>query len=219
LTEQTGKVGRPIWAIAGVTAAVVALIVFVTLATREDRGGELNAAFVEAECPLPARQISFLGTLVMTPVSEAGSESFDRIPEGSALDPETAAAVEMTIQSFIDCSNSGDVLRWLSLYSDSYLRNAFDPEGQLDSETADKLIASIATPEAVPLEDAVTLVGTREMVQMPDGRVAVVLETDGGDPNPEGTDINLFILEKNGDRWLISNAVSDADLFISEGDG
>jgi hypothetical protein len=194
---------------------VVALIVFVTLITREELDDDPDAVYLAVECPLPARPITFLGTLVLTPISEDGFETFDQIPEGTAPDPGTVAAVKATIQTFIACSNSGDVLRWLSLYSDPYLRHSFDPEGQLDAETADKLIASIATPEAVRADHEVTLVGVREMVQMPDGRVAVVLETDGGDPNPDGTDLNLFILEQSGDRWVISNAASNADQFSS----
>jgi hypothetical protein len=119
--------------------------------------------------------------------------------------------IEQTIGNFIDCSNSGDVLRWLSIYSDDYLRGVFDPEDELDAETADSLIASIATPEAVPADKAVTLISVREMVALPDGRVAVVLETDGGDPNPEGTDVNLFILERSGNDWVIDDAVNDIE--------
>ena len=57
----------------------------------------------------------------------------------------------------------------------------------------------------------VTLVAIREMVQLPDGTVAAVVETDGGPSNPAGTDVDLFIWEKVNGVWLIKDAVKDID--------
>jgi len=190
----------------------VAAVVVVAIFSRDDDDPE-NALvpMAVAECPLPARPIWFLGELVSTPPTGGVGESFEQVPVGGTPDPVAAREVESTIANFIECSNAGDVLRWLSLYSDDYLRRVFDPEDELDAETADRLIESIATPEAVPADKAVTLIGLHEKVALPDGRVAVVLETDGGDPNPEGTDLNLFVLKRSGDGWVIDDAVNDID--------
>lgn len=166
---------------------------------------------VLATCPLPPRPLTFLGHLVQTPLPGEITPTFDTIPDGQPPDGQTARAIEATLSTYIDCSNSGDVMRWLSLYSDDYLRRAFDPKDELDPGTANQLVESIATPEPVAADAAITLVAIRTMVQLPDGRVAVVLETDGGDPDPEGTDVNLFVLAPMDGRWIIDDAVNDID--------
>ncbi len=163
------------------------------------------------ECHTDARSIDFLGTLLATPMATETYVSPTVVPEGSTVDEATAAEINAVVREFIACSNSGEVLRALALLGDEYMRRIFDPSGELDRETADKLIKSVATPIAIAPEKLVIFLGIREMVALPDGRVAVVIETDGGDENTEGTDVDLFIFERQGERWIVFDAINDID--------
>lgn len=213
MEQQPSSAPGPLRRIALVTLTIVAVIVAVSLFFGDDDDDAPTGPTPVplATCPLPPRPVTFLGELVQTPITADSVATLDAVPEGQPPDQQTARAIELTIDQYIDCTNSGDVLRWLSLYSDGYLRRVFDPEDELSADTANQLIDSIATPESIAAEAAITLIAIREMVQLPDGRVAVVLETDGGDPNPEGTDVNLFVLADQGGRWIIDDAVDDID--------
>jgi hypothetical protein len=213
LEQQPSSAPGPLRRIALVTFTIVAVVVAVSLLFGgDDDNSPTGPTLVPlATCPLPPRPVTFLGELVQTPIIADPVATLDAVPEGRPPGQQTVRAIEATIDQYIDCSNSGDVLRWLSLYSDDYLRRAFDPEGELDVGTANQLVDSIATPEPIAAEAAVALVAIREMIQLPDGRIAVVLETDGGDPNPEGTDVNLFVLTNHAGRWIIDDAVDDID--------
>lgn len=174
--------------------------------------GNAQAEVVPAsECVTPARPITFLGDLVATPVPESTPEPLVAVPAGEPLPAEAQAEISATIRQIIACSNSGDLLRAFALFSDSYLRRIVDPTGELEPDVANELANSFATPTTLNENQLVSLVGIREMVLLPDGRVAVVVETDGGDPDPDGTDVDLFILEKHGDAWLVADAVNDID--------
>jgi hypothetical protein len=163
------------------------------------------------ECATEARSVTFLGELVATPVADDNYVAPTAVPDGETPDDATVAEITEVVRQFISCSNSGDVLRALSLFDDAYLRRAIDPTGELDPDTANKLVESIATPIAIKPEQMVVFLGIREMVQLPDGSVAVVIETDGGDQNTSGTDVDLFIFTRDGDRWIITDAVNDID--------
>lgn len=163
------------------------------------------------ECALQARPVGSIGDLFATPPSGEPYVAPTAVPEGTAPDEETVTEVTAVVRQLIACSNSGEVLRALTIFDDAYLRRVVDSSGELDRETAIELINTLATPVAIEAEHLVVLIGIRNIVQLADGTVAVVLETDGGQPDPPGTDVDLFIFKKNGDRWLIVDAVNDID--------
>lgn len=164
-----------------------------------------------SECTTAPRPVTFLSELLATPVSSEPYVMPTSVPEGAPVDAEIEREIRAVVRQFLACSNSGDVLRALAFLDDNYLRRIVDPTGELDPDTANELIESLATPEALDDDHLVIFLGIREMVQMPDGRIAVVLETDGGVPNPKGTDVDLFIFARINDQWLITDAVNDID--------
>lgn len=164
-----------------------------------------------AECATEARAVTFLGELVATPAVDEEYVLPTAVPQGEAPDDATVAEITAVVRQFIACSNSGDVLRALALFDDAYLRRVVDPTGELDPDTANQLVESLATPIALQPDQLVVFLGIREIVQLADGSVAVVLETDGGQPNPSGTDVDLFIFKRDGERWIIADAVNDID--------
>ena len=164
-----------------------------------------------SECTAERRPVTFLGDLVSTPPSEEEYQAPTAVPDGVPPDEQTAAEVTAAMRQVLACSNSGDVLRALSLFDDEYLRRSIDPNDDLNPETANELTESFATPVAIADDNLVVLIAIREMVVTPDGRVAVVVETDGGDEDGEGTAVDLFVFERRGDRWIVVDAVSDID--------
>jgi hypothetical protein len=164
-----------------------------------------------SECTTAARPVAVFAEILATPVADDGYEPLTSVPEGAAPDAVTVAEIEATVRQFIACSNSDEVLRGLSMYSDEFLRRAVNLPDDLDVDQALEIIESLATPAPTPEEDLVVFIAIHEMVQLPDGAVAVVLETDGGRPNPEGTDVALFIFEKIDGRWIITDAVNNID--------
>jgi hypothetical protein len=175
-------------------------------------GAQQNGEIIPgSECSTPGRPLSFLGDILATPASTEPYSTPTAVPDGTPVDDATAAEINAAVRQFIACSNSGEVLRALSLLGDDYLRRVFDPSGDLSGETADKLIESVATPMTIEPDQLVVFLGIREMVALPDGRVAVVIETDGGNPNPEGTDVDLFIFKRIGNAWIVDDAVNDID--------
>ncbi len=164
-----------------------------------------------SECVTEARDYNFLSEIFATPVAVEEYVAPTSVPDGEALDKETETEIRAAVRQFIACSNSGEVLRALSLLDDEYLRRIFDPSGEIDVDTANELLETLATPTAIAEDQLVIFIGILEMVKLPDGTVAVVLETDGGLPNDEGTDVDLFIFTKVDDTWLVIDAVNDID--------
>jgi hypothetical protein len=111
----------------------------------------------------------------------------------------------------VACYNTGETLRVLALWDAGYIRRLFDPDDKLPPDTADQIVKSIAKAEPPKEDEMLVLVAIRTIVQMPDGRVAAVVETDGGNPNPDGTDVDLFIFSKVDGRWMVSDAVKNID--------
>lgn len=192
-------------------AALLSTLMIVSPVTAQDGTPVTGEGIPGSECNAPARPADFLGTLVATPISDEPYVAPTAVPDGTAVEEPAASEVEAAVRMYVACSNSGEVLRALSLLSDEYLRRVVDPTGELDSDTAVELGASLATPIAIEPDQYVRLLGIRQMVQLPDGRVAVVVETDGGPVDPEGTDVDLLIFEKIGESWIIVDAVNDID--------
>jgi hypothetical protein len=198
-----------------VGALGLALILASPIAAQETAGEIIPGS----ECTTEARPFTFLGDIVATPAATDEYVAPTGVPEGDTPDDATIAEIEATVRQFIACSNSGNVFRAFTLFDDDYLRRAIDPTGDLDPDTANELTESLATPIALEEEQMVVFLGIREMVQLPDGTVAVVLETDGGQPNPDGTDVDLFVFEKIDGSWIIVDAVNDIDDIEARGSG
>jgi hypothetical protein len=155
--------------------------------------------------------VTFLGDLVSTPLPDEPYTMPTAVPEGTPVDEATATEIDAAVRMIVACSNSGEVLRALAVFSDDYLRRSTDPTGELDPATANELVESFATPVTMTPEMLITLVGIREMVALPDGRVAAVVESYEGQERPEDTSVDLFIFEKLDGRWIVIDAVNDID--------
>lgn len=118
------------------------------------------------------------------------------VPEGEPADDETARRVDALLDAFVDCVNRGDFVGFLSLFSDDFLRRHF---GSFNVSLDD-----LDTYELEPMapEERLELEEVRDVVRLPDGRVAVlVLLHQGEVSSPELT--SLLILTERGGRLVI----------------
>jgi copper transport protein len=91
---------------------------------------------------------------------------------GAPADEATIAGVTATARELVACSNAGDILRRLALYSDSRLRFAY-PEGPTRA-----LEAIAAEPLPLALDQRVALLGVQDVRLLDDGRVSARVEVD-----------------------------------------
>jgi hypothetical protein len=158
------------------------------------------------ECTADPLPVTFLADLIATPV--AASTPITTLPEGVAPDDQTRQEITAAVRQIIACSNTGDILRALSLFGDEYLRRSLNPLGQLTRQEALDRIAPFATPLAIPANLYVRLVEIRDMRVLPDGRVAVIVVSV---PLTGGLTTDLFVFARAGDGWIVDDAVSNFD--------
>ena len=155
------------------------------------------------ECTVPPRTLEEIETLAKTPpaeppvVSEAGGEPADEA---------TRAAITATARELVACSNGGDILRRLALYSDDRLRFAY-PDGPT---RALELIAE--SPLALPLPERVALVRVEDVRYMTNGRVRALVTIDNPashshDPQTAATasqqEVARLIFIEEAGRWRV----------------
>jgi len=135
---------------------------------------------------------------------------------GQPADPATVEALTATARELVACSNAGDALRRLALFSDANVRAAY-PQGPTQT-----LEIMAATPLAVPEAERVALLSVAAVRLLPDGRASAVVGIDnpgahshgpppGASPvagaatpaPPAGHDTATLVFVREGDRWLI----------------
>jgi hypothetical protein len=121
------------------------------------------------------------------------------IAEGYPIDAETGARVNVLLDAFVDCVNRGDLVGFLSLFSDGFLRRHFG--------SFDVAIDDLDTYELDPMppDELLELSETRDVTRLLDGRISVlVLLHQGEELAPELTSV-LILTERNGqlviDEW------------------
>jgi len=166
-----------------------------------------------AACDMEPRPITFIADLLAVPKPDVTPTPVAGIPDGvEVTDPQVRVDAQRVVESLIICVNQGDLLRSFSLFDDEYLRRIIDPEGAMEAEVAVELAKSIATPVAVAPEDMTTLDAILLVRQQSDGAVTVVFRTKGGpDREPDETQVDLFVLRHENDRWLIVDGLTDLD--------
>lgn len=132
---------------------------------------------------------------------------------GEPADAATIAEVTATAREMVACSNAGDILRRLALYSDNRLRYAY-PDGPTKA-----LVAIAAQPLPLALADRVALLGVEDVRVLPDGRVIARVKVDNPamhshDPNvaaaaAQQEAARLIFVKQNG-RWLVDETRREA---------
>ena len=130
--------------------------------------------------------------------------------EGTPADEAALAAIQATARELVACSNAGDAMRRLALYSDERLRRAH-PAGPTIA-----LERIAGTPVPVPATDKVALLSISEARQLPDDRLAARVTIDNpqfhthGPPDPGATangnaqqEAAVLVFVAEDGRWKI----------------
>ena len=125
---------------------------------------------------------------------------------GEPADEATRAAITATARELVACSNAGDILRRLALYSDDRLRFAY-PDGPT---RALEMIAKSPLPLAEA--ERVALVSVDDVRQLADGRVSARVTVDNPashshDPQAAATasqqEVARLIFIQEAGRWRV----------------
>jgi len=167
------------------------------------------------DCLVAPRSIDELETLTagnQTP-REVDLPEPTPLPAGGAPPAEeTVAEITAAAREMVACSNAGDNLRRLALFSDSNVRQSF-PNGP--TEVFKRLVT--ASPVPVPAGERVALLGIDGVQQIGSERVRAEISIDnptrhthgpaGAAPAAGQTDAATIVYVKDGDRWLIDEVV------------
>lgn len=125
---------------------------------------------------------------------------------GELADDATRQEIVATARELVACSNAGDILRRLALYSDDRLHFAY-PDGPTRA-----LEAIAKNPLPLALTERVALISVDDVRTLPDGRVSAEVTVDNpgnhthdptavATPSPRET-AKLIFVQQNG-RWLV----------------
>lgn len=135
------------------------------------------------------------------PLTQANNApSVPPLPDGEAVDPQTAAAIEEVYYTLRACMNAGSIRQQFWLYSNDGIARYLAPIGR----PMLGMIGTLAVEATPVLGNAVPLHPIVEMRELPDGRVALIYETLGGAPDGEQYMNFLIFVEHNG-SWYIDD--------------
>jgi hypothetical protein len=104
------------------------------------------------------------------------------------------------MQRYLACANAGDVIGLMSLVSDEFLRFSF--ASSIITEADLRAYADAGRP--LPLAQRRRLIAIRDARQLPDGRVAALVDAAPvANANPAAIDTDLVTFVVVDGRWLI----------------
>src|SRR5918995_1430981 len=156
------------------------------------------------ECTVTPRTLEEFETLAQEPAPDEPPNASET--GGEPVDEATRDAITATARELVACSNAGDILRRLALYSDARLRFAY-PDGPT---RALEMIAE----SPLPLVEAerVALVSVEDVRQLADGRVSARVTVDNPashshDPQTAATasqqEVARLIFIQEAGRWRV----------------
>ncbi|MEZ4507526.1 MAG: hypothetical protein R2848_17150 [Thermomicrobiales bacterium] len=164
-------------------------------------------------CTLTPPTFEELSAYAASPVAEVTAEAEATpgaeltLPEGTPVDDATRDAVEQSMIINVACLNTGSTLLTMAAYSQSALERLIGGSGPLSQELYD----SLATPEAIAVDDFTVIYEFQDMVMLDDGRVAAIIVGDNqaDDTTPAGPTL-FYLAEKDG-HWYIDDFINPAE--------
>jgi copper transport protein len=162
------------------------------------------------ECIVAPRTLEEFETLAQGPAPGEPPDANET--GGEPVDEATRAAITATARELVACSNAGDILRRLALYSDDRLRFAY-PDGPT---RALEMIAKSPLPLAEA--ERVALVRVEDVQQLTDGRVSARVTVDNPashshDPQTAATasqqEVARLIFIQESGRWRVDETRSE----------
>ncbi|MCA9881178.1 MAG: hypothetical protein KC442_25440, partial [Thermomicrobiales bacterium] len=126
--------------------------------------------------------------------------------DGVPADQQTIAGITGTVEEMVACSNAGDIMRRLAVYSDNRIHYAY-PQGPTQA-----LEAMAANPLPVQPYERVAITAIEDVTTLPDGRVSARVVVDNPaahshDPNVSQAAIQQeaarLIFVQEGGNWRV----------------
>lgn len=159
-------------------------------------------------CTLTPPSYEEVAQLAATPVAEASPTTEGtpaaELPAGEPVDDATRAAVEQSMIVNVACLNSGSTLLWMAVYTDQALASIINGTGEFPRDLYD----SLATPEVVTPDQWTVIVEFKDMVMLPDGRVAAIIVGDNRADDTTPAAASLFYLAEKDGHWYIDDFVN-----------
>ncbi len=162
------------------------------------------------ECRVTPRSVDALRALAATPAAVAPPGATAPVETGEPADAATVAGVTAAARELVACSNAGDPLRRLALFSDANVRAAF-PDGP--TEAFERMAAQ--TPQPAPAGEQVALLDVADVKRLPGGRVSALVRIDNPLQHTHGPvaspraaaqqEAATLVFVQSGDRWLIDD--------------
>ncbi|MFN8675276.1 MAG: CopD family protein [Thermomicrobiales bacterium] len=162
-----------------------------------------NAPGPEA-CTVTPRTLDEITALAQTAAPQEPPNATEA--DGKPANQEEIAGITSTVEEMVACSNAGDILRRLAVYSDNRIRFAY-PDGPNPA-----LEAMAASPMPVQPYERVAITAVENVTTLPDGRVSARVIVDNPaahshDPNVSQAAIQqeaarLIFVQENG-TWRV----------------
>lgn len=162
-----------------------------------------NAPGPEA-CTVTPRTLDEIAALAQTAAPQEPPNATE--VDGKPATPEEIAGITSTVEEMVACSNAGDILRRLAVYSDDRIHFAY-PDGPTAA-----LEAMAADPIPVQPYERVAITAIENVTTLPDGRVSARVVVDNPaahshDPNVSQAAIQqeaarLIFVQEDG-RWRV----------------
>ena len=162
------------------------------------------------ECTVAPRTLQEFETLTQRPAPGEPPDASES--GGEPVDEATRAAIAGTARELVACSNAGDILRRLALYSDDRLRFAY-PDGPT------RALETIAeTPLPLAEAERVALVSVEDLRQLADGRVSALVTVDNPASHSHGPqaaatasqlEVARLIFIQEAGRWRIDETLRE----------
>ncbi len=176
---------------------------------------------LESDVPLPQqcktapRSTSSLLALLAqsTPVAATPMASATPVPavlpDGRPADPSVVAAIVSTYLEATACSNAGDFVRALSLYSDDNVQGIIHSASVATGLEPQLIAMALSTPiTTVQTAQLTAIVSIDDVQHLSDGRVAARIGTKpAGEAANSSTDSSVVVFARQGDRWLIDEII------------
>lgn len=158
-----------------------------------------------AACTVAPRS---LADLLATPIAEPVQvDMLQELPEGEPVEPATAEGVTRTVRQLGACASSGDLLRFLALFTDAALV-------QLHLNTSEEGRAELAAlgsaaPTPYPPGRRAVFAGPWHLRLLPDGRVLAAVTWFGSEADTcvEPNRIWALIFVDRDGRWLVDEII------------
>jgi hypothetical protein len=170
-----------------------------------------------ADCQAEPRPISDFEQIVATPPAMSMEEAAARfsdpskgpldwtMPEGEPADADTVAAAMAVLDETLACLNANSSLQFLAMFTDEMLDAFF----VLEPLPPEALQFFAATPEPSSPELWLGYLSLHDVLILPDGRVAALVESYDPTEPPYGMGTDYVILKQVGDQWLIDTLIEN----------